>query len=149
MTAPITMDASELMMRLRSSVRCSKKVMAPAGSSACGVIGELESDSGTDSGRVVGVIGSFSGTLDCGGSGLGFGRIFRGTRNGFGNRRDYRVFGGTGCCLRLGRGGLYAGRRRGWCSLSGLGSGRSDRLLSSLFARRLEGLALHFPPFFF
>src|SRR6266581_7137441 len=149
MTAPITMDASELMIRLRSSVRCSKKVMAPAGSSAGGVICVLESDSGTDSDRVMGVIGSFLGTGDPSGIGLDFGRLFRRAWNRFGNRRDHRVVGGAGFYLRLARGCFRTGRRRGCCSLRGLGRGRSGGFFGGLFARRLECLALHFAHFFF
>src|SRR5229473_785848 len=41
MPAPIPIEMSELMMRLRSSLRCSKKVMAPAGSSSGVVCCEL------------------------------------------------------------------------------------------------------------
>src|SRR6266566_1771000 len=56
-------------MRLRSSLRCSKKVIAPAGSSGGVVICVLDSDSGTDSGRGLVVIEGFLGTRD--GSPLG------------------------------------------------------------------------------
>src|SRR5260370_26438294 len=101
MTEPITMDASELIMRLRSSLRCSKKVMAPAGSSGGGVICVLDSDSGTDSGRMLGVRGSFLGVGSCGRIGLDFGWFFRGPWNGFGDRRNYRVFGSRRFCLGL------------------------------------------------
>src|SRR6266478_8909791 len=136
-------------MRLRSSVGCSKKVMAPAGSSAGGGICELESDSSKDSGRAMGALGSFLRIGDRSRIGLDFGRLFRRAWNRFGNRRDYRIFGGVGFCLSLGRGRFCTCRLRGCCRLRGLGGGRSGGFFGGLFARRLECLALHFAHFFF
>src|SRR5713101_8531114 len=90
---------SELMMRLRSSLRCSKKVIAPPDSSGGVVICVLESESGTDSGRMLVVLGSFLGIRDLCSFSIRFGRLFRRAWNGFGHRRDHRVFGGARFCL--------------------------------------------------
>src|SRR6266849_5403214 len=80
-------------MRLRSSLRCSKKVIAPAGSSAGVVIGVLDSDSGRDSDWMLVVMGSFLGTRDRGGGWIGFGS-------------DHRSGGGFRSFLALGLEGL-------------------------------------------
>src|SRR5260370_83006 len=135
-------------MRLRSSLRCSKNVIAPAGSSAGVVICELDSISGTDSGRMLVVMGRFLGTCNRGALGLGLGRFFRGARNRFDNRRDHKVFGSAGFCMDL-AGGRFCvggpGRHEGRTELGG----RSSCSFSSLFALGLEGLALHFAHFLF
>src|SRR5207253_9435070 len=130
-------------MRLRSSLRCSKKVIAPAGSSAGVVICELDSGSGTDSGRILVVMVRIFGTQARGILGLGVGGLFRGAWNGFGNRGGHRVFDGTRFSLSLDRrrfrvSGPSRGRR--W---AGLGGRRSGGSLGSLLAFGLERLALH------
>src|SRR5260370_40017264 len=92
------------MMRLRSSLRCSKKVIAPAGSSGGAVICVLDSNSGTDSGRGLVVIERFLGTRDGSALGTAFGRLFRGAWNRFGCRGNHRVFRGAEFWLSLGGG---------------------------------------------
>src|SRR5260370_9467185 len=84
--APMTTEMSELMMRLRSSLRCSKKVIAPPGSSGGLVICVLDSDSGTDSGRMLVVImRSFLGICDRRSFGIRIGRLFQRAPDGFGH----------------------------------------------------------------
>src|SRR3989442_5883870 len=102
------MEMRELTMRLRSSLRCSKKVIAPPGSSGGVVICVLDSDSGTDSGRMLAVMGSFLGIRDRRGFGIRLGGLFRRERDGFGNPCDCRGFGGARFCLWLSWGGLSA-----------------------------------------
>src|SRR2546429_1564970 len=75
-------------MRLRSSLRCSKKVIAPAGSSAGVVICELDSGSGMDSGRMLVVMGSFLGICHRRGFGLGLARLLRSAWNRFDDRSE-------------------------------------------------------------
>src|ERR1700687_6174002 len=136
-------------MRLRSSVRCSKKVIAPAGSSTGGVICELDSSSGTDSGWMLVVMECFLGIRDCFGSGFGFGRLFRRTWNRFDNRRDRKVLGGAGFCMNFARWCFRVsgpGRHEG---RAGFGGGRSSGRFSSLFALGMQSLALHFAHFLF
>src|ERR1700731_3252395 len=135
-------------MRLRSSVRCSKKVIAPAGSSTGGVICELDSGSGTDSGRMLVVMECFLGIRGGFGSGLGFGRLFRRAWNRFDNWRDHKVL-GAGFCMNFARWRFRVrgpGWREGW---AGSGCGRSSDRFSSLLALGLQGLALHFAHFLF
>src|SRR6266850_1205736 len=59
MPAPMPIEMREFMMRLRSSVRCSKKVMAPAGSSSGVALCGMGGSSGTGSGGLPGVLRSF------------------------------------------------------------------------------------------
>src|SRR5467141_3554867 len=101
MAAPTAMEMRELIMRLRSSLRCSKKVIAPAGSSGGVVICVLDSDSGTDSGRMLVVMGRFLGARNCGAFGSGLPRFFGGPRNRFGYRGNDRVLRGTGFRIGL------------------------------------------------
>src|SRR5260370_2489130 len=136
-------------MRLRSSVRCSKKVIAPAGSSTGAVICELDSDSGTDSGRMLVVMGTFLGTRDGGAFGFCLGRLFRRAGNRFNNRRDHQVFASAGFCMTLAR-GRFCVSGPGWrergarLSCSGSVDG-----FESFLAFRLEGLTLHLSHFLF
>src|SRR6266403_1967680 len=72
-------------MRLRSSLRCSKKVIAPAGSSGGGVICELDSGSGTGSGRMLVVMEGILGISDGSRFGFRLGPFFRRAWDGFGH----------------------------------------------------------------
>src|SRR6266851_5275970 len=144
------MEMRELTMRLRSSLRCSKKVIAPPGSSGGVVICVLDSDSGTDSGRLLVVMGSFLGICDRRGLGLPIGRFFRRAWDRFGNWCDHWVFGGARFCPSLVRNGLSASGPapgRWWDSLCG--SRRSGSGFSGLLALGLHGLPLHLSHFFF
>src|ERR1700687_851054 len=136
-------------MRLRSSVRCSKKVIAPAGSSTGVVICELDSGSVTDSGRMLVVMECFLGIRDYFGSGLGFCRLFRRTWNRFDNRRDHKVLGGAGFCMNFARWCFRASGPSWREGRAGFGGGRSSSSFSSLFALGLQRLALHFAHFLF
>src|SRR5258708_35396293 len=96
------MEMSELTMRLRSSLRCSKKVIAPPGSSGGVVICVLDWDSGTDSGRMlVIIVRSFLRIGDRRSFGVRLGRLFRGARDGFGYWWNYRVLPLAGFQLEL------------------------------------------------
>src|ERR1700676_1639181 len=163
--APTAMAMRELMMRLRSSLRCSKKVMAPPDSS-----GGATAAGGGVSSWAVGVMrgGHKSGVrvrfMSQARRGVGFrrslgGGFFGGTRHGFGNGGDDRpgygrvgnhegfglaridrdaiggVFGGRGFCAW---GSALAGRFGG-CWFGGSGAGGDFGLL---FALGEHGLAL-------
>src|SRR5260370_34506588 len=135
-------------MRLRSSLRCSKKVIAPAGSSAGVVIGVLDSDSGRDSGGRLVVMGSFLGTRNRGGFRPGFSRFFSRSWNRFDNRGNHWVLCSPGFRLRLAQWRVFArrnGRGGGWVGFRG---GRPNRAgLPPPLLRRPAGAVPHFPPF--
>src|SRR4029077_19918347 len=92
MAAPMTTEISELIMRLRSSLRCSKKVIAPAGSSVDVVSCELDSGSVKGSSRVLVFVERRLRTRDGGRFVVVFGWFFRRARNRFWHGRDHRVF---------------------------------------------------------
>src|SRR6267154_702523 len=150
MSAPIKTAMSELMMRLRSSFRCSKKVIAPAGSSVGVVVCELDSGSVKGLSRMPLVMGRFFGARDRCGFVPGFSRFFSGVRNRFGYRRDYGRFRNEGIWVGLDHGRLRpsgTSRRECWVGLGCGGGGSSG--FCSLLALGLHRLALHFAHFFF
>src|ERR1700675_3305405 len=81
-TEPTRTEIRELMRRLRSSTRCSKKVMEPPDSAS--LVRTEESAAGVvvASGRMLGVMSSVLGRG--GGGGLGFWRRFQGCFGGAG-----------------------------------------------------------------
>src|SRR5260370_4880990 len=147
----MTTEMSEFTMRLRSWLRCSKKVIAPPGSSGGLVICVLDSDSGTDSGRMLVVImRSFLGIRDRRSFGIRLGRLFRRARDRFGHRSNYQVLRRAGFKLSIARWrGCYSGPFRDGRRASLNSCSRSGDSLGSLLAFGLEGLALHLSHFFF
>src|SRR5215467_3976395 len=120
------------MMRRRNSLKCSKKVIAPPGSSAepefCGLCVEP----GTRSGRRLGALFGFF-RFDCGCFGFGFERFLARTRDGFVSRGNCRGF----ARRRFGARGSNGGSRLDW-----LGGSRGGRRLCGLFALRQKRLTL-------